>query len=259
MISRIFLFSILICLGLNLRAQDEAVVFRAVLINPNTKEAVPFANIFISNKQQGSSSNSEGKFNLLLNYSDTLKISAIGYVPFTYILRDTVNLENVVKLDMHPMIYELAEVRITPYLTYADLRRAFVNFKPTEEEIKYKRFMQNLMNVMSISEYVPPAKTQGIAIRGPFSLMYNAFSKHAKSQRKLRRFMKEDNIEAVISSKYTVEIVSRLTGEKDKEVVKDFMAFCNLPEEYLIEVSDINLYQNLLIRYDVFLENIASK
>ena len=264
--SRIILFSFAVCLCLNLHAQDDAIVFRAVLVNPKTKEVIPYAHIIILNKKQGISSNYEGRFNLLLNYSDSLKISAIGFIPFTYILRDTVNLQKVVTLDMNPMVYELTEVKITPFLSYAELRKAFVNFKPSEEYILYKRFMENMKMITNLNELESLSADYGISTGGPISLIYNAFSRRAKSHRKLKQLRKEDfeqalisSNQAVISYKYNFEIVSRLIDEKDKLFVKEFMEFCNLSDKYLLEVSDIDLYKNLLLRYDAFLENIASK
>jgi len=45
----------------------------------DTKEAIPFANIWIKGTMQGTQSNAEGRFILKKTQGDTLAISSVGY------------------------------------------------------------------------------------------------------------------------------------------------------------------------------------
>lgn len=229
-------------------------ILRAKLINGSNGEPVPYAHIIIVNKKVGISSNIDGDFSIMTSLNDTLKISAIGYENYVYIITEFIDFDQQVIMELIPTVYELETVIITPYLSYAELRKAIVNYKLSEEELHYIQVRNHLKKIL---KYKEPSGEYGFKIGGPVSLLYSAFSKYAKSQRKFRKFKIEDKRQAIIFRKYNPVIVSHLTGLKDEELVKEFMEFCNLPDEYLLEVKDIDLYMNLLVRYEDFLENLA--
>ena len=90
----------------------------------------------------------------------------------------------------------------------------------------------------------------------PISLLYSVLGKHARYLRMVEKIKQEDIIQSRIFRKYNPQIVGRVIGSEDEAFVKEFMSFCNLSDEYLLEVVDIELYMNLLIRYTEFLEKL---
>ncbi|SMG15420.1 CarboxypepD_reg-like domain-containing protein [Marivirga sericea] len=71
-----------------------------VVVNMETKEPIPYASIYLKNTENGTNSNLDGRFKLLLNQNDTLMISSIGYknVEFPYSsIEDTLFLEEDIK------------------------------------------------------------------------------------------------------------------------------------------------------------------
>lgn len=67
-----------------------------IVANIDTKEAIPYASIYIKNSKTGTSSDLEGKFSIAINSLDTLMISSVGFksleIPFGEI-QDTIKME----------------------------------------------------------------------------------------------------------------------------------------------------------------------
>lgn len=248
MIPRLLIILFLFC-GTIVNAQENSIIFRARLVNAVSGEAVSYAHVIIENKNLGISSTFEGDFSLLASLNDTIKITAVGYEDTTIVLDEYYDLDNVQLLEMIPTVYELPEVEISPYLTYAELRRAIVNFELSDDDLTYIRVRNNLQGILDFKE---PTGEGGLRIGGPVSLLYSAFSKHAKTQRKLRKMKKQDSKDAIVLRKYNPQIVETLTGLQDDEMIKKFMKWCSYTQEYLIAVDELELYTSVVVKYKEF-------
>lgn len=62
-----------------LYAINEFSQVKALIINSETKEKVPFVNIWIENENIGTTSNENGEFQLEISEPKTILFSAIGY------------------------------------------------------------------------------------------------------------------------------------------------------------------------------------
>lgn len=82
------------CTSINSQALCKAVLFDSI-----TKQPVPFATLKVLNKQEGTYSDSEGRFELSLNMADTVLITSIGYITKRTLLNnaDTIFLQPFVK------------------------------------------------------------------------------------------------------------------------------------------------------------------
>ncbi len=93
------------------------------LINKESGEPIPFANIGIVGENIGTASNAAGWFKLELSGkydNDTLCVSSIGYESKKYLVgdfKDDIRNINQVKIELSPKIYQLAEVLIQPINT----------------------------------------------------------------------------------------------------------------------------------------------
>ena len=81
---------------------------KAIVINSETKEKIPFVNIWIENENIGTTSNEKGEFTLNANNTQKIIFSAIGYENLTL---KTTSIKNTVKLK--PKITELSEIIVT--------------------------------------------------------------------------------------------------------------------------------------------------
>jgi len=80
-----------------------------VIINANTKEKIPFVNIWVENEMTGTTSNEKGYFILDVDRTKTIIFSAIG---FEKLAIKGNNIKNIVFLK--PKIIELPEIIIEP-------------------------------------------------------------------------------------------------------------------------------------------------
>lgn len=84
-------------------------LFKAVVINSETKKIIPYVNIWVENENIGTTSNENGEFELDTESNKIIHFSAIGFET-KKIISDSI--EN--SLELKPLITELDEVFIKP-------------------------------------------------------------------------------------------------------------------------------------------------
>jgi hypothetical protein len=142
--------------------------------------AIPYVHVINLSKGTGTVSGMDGRFELYVRDSDTLKFSCIG-------LRD--HYVNVNTLMLRPELIVLLrqdtvlmkELRVSPMPPRRFFRLVFLDTKlPQPEKLEL-----NLGPMLKKDPgNVPPT---GISFGGPVQALYNAFNKKARLDRKLRR------------------------------------------------------------------------
>ena len=94
-----------------------------------------------------------------------------------------------------------------------------------------------------------------ISFTSPISLLYNSFSKRAKSEKKLQSLTHSDNRANIIKQKYNRELVRKLTGLREGEKLDDFLVYCEPTLEFILKSSDYEVAMLILHRYEIFLLN----
>ena len=95
-------------------------IYSGQVINVESGQAVPFANIGINGKNVGTASDDAGLFKIELDSkfdNDTFSISSIGYTSKKYLIRDfkaSVGNRDQVRIELLPKTYQLTEVIIKP-------------------------------------------------------------------------------------------------------------------------------------------------
>ncbi|MDF1550627.1 MAG: carboxypeptidase-like regulatory domain-containing protein, partial [Bacteroidales bacterium] len=81
-----------------------------VITNQNTKQPIPYANIWIENENIGTTSSTEGHFRIKENVKNKqLFVSAIGYESVVYPIG-----KSILEIQLIPKVYELTEIKVTP-------------------------------------------------------------------------------------------------------------------------------------------------
>ena len=101
---------------------------KSVIIDSETKESIPFVNIWINNENIGTSSNEKGEFQLKIKAPKIIVLSAIGYKT-KKISSDSIKRN----IELTPQLTKLDEVIITSKkknkkLTIGKFRRSKINF-----------------------------------------------------------------------------------------------------------------------------------
>jgi hypothetical protein len=81
------------------------------------------------------------------------------------------------------------------------------------------------------------------AIKGPFTALYEQYSKAGKSQRKYESLIFADQRQKIASSRYNAKVVRRITSFKTDKDIQDFMTYCNLSVDFICNSTEYELYK----------------
>lgn len=94
----------------------KELVLKGHVQDEKSNDALAYVNIGVLNKDWGTVTNKKGEFELLLDEShinDTLRISMVGFVPKTVLVKNILNRKEGFKVEMAEQISELNEVVVT--------------------------------------------------------------------------------------------------------------------------------------------------
>ncbi len=200
--------------------------------------------------------NEEGGANTFLQDSTLLRISAISYEDQFYLYRSSSH-QDTVDIFLKAKIYELKEFVLNPYPTVMLFKKAIADLQLEDSS----SVMANLQMMESLKPFaVSPDHFHGqdiltVSFTSPISLLYNSFSKRAKSEKKLASLTQSDNRANIMKQKYNRELVKRLTGLKEGEKLEDFLEYCEPSFEFILKSSDYEVAMLIIKRYEIFLLN----
>ena len=231
--------------SITLFSQDESI--RGVVKDSASLDPMISAHVLNSNKRLVTYTNSDGEFKIPALVGDTLVISNVGYQTLAWIVEKD---------------WDQGKVFLLPTSTiYLD--EVVVGKFPT-----YTRFKEQVMNVqVEDSSYVVPGvvvtKAEnpdgalltlngGLTIRGPFSRLYNAFSKKAKEKRKFKKILSKKPLQDKANLKFTRSWVSQTTKLKG-DTLTSFIEYCNFSIEYIAEMPSYIIYEDMMALLPEFL------
>jgi hypothetical protein len=182
-----------------IQAQDKKLVQLSGRVADELLRPLPFAQILILNNYRGALTNNYGNFSLVVEESDSILVSAVGYknryleIPAN-LPSNFLNIEVIMRMDT----LVIAEARIYPWKTYEEFKEAFVNLNlPTDDMEKARRnialirtqiIMDNEPSARANFQYIMEQQYQQTFIQGqlPTYQLFNAFA-WAKFFKALRR------------------------------------------------------------------------
>lgn len=237
-------FIIATCFNLSAQEQQKLIRITGRVIAIKDTSGISYANILNLSYPSGTISDQFGNFTIVCRYSDTLQFSCLGY-DHSYLNTknlDATNIEHTVRIRLMSKIYQLPTVTIFPFNTRAGLKRAFLAMKLPEKDIMEMEVAKKL----KITRYdVGAFPSSGLSIPGPASLLYDLFSKEAKNRRKFEKIIKQESLDKLIDKRFNADIVARIIGNDDPNLVKDFMKYCHFSIGYISLVNDYDLYLNI--------------
>lgn len=236
----IFLF-LVSCFQLQAQEQQKLIKITGRVISVKDTSGISYANVLNLTFPSGTISDQVGNFTIVCRYGDTLQFSCLGYEHaylFTKNL-DATNIEHTVRIRLLAKVYQLPTVTIFPFNTRSGMRRAFLAMKLPEREIMEMEVAKRL----KVSRYdVGAFPSSGLTLPGPVSLLYDLFSKEGKNRRKFEKILQQESIDKLIDRRYNADIVSRIIGNDDPNLVKDFMKYCHFSIGFISLVNDYDLY-----------------
>jgi hypothetical protein len=124
------------------RKEENLVQFSGIIRNLEHRP-VGHVNIVILNRNRGTTADGRGLFSFVVQPSDTVLFSHVGYKPTIHIIPDTLDYHQYPSdIFMVSDTFHLAEVKIFPWKTYQEFKEDFIAMQmPTDDE---QRAMKNI-------------------------------------------------------------------------------------------------------------------
>ncbi|MEA5140570.1 carboxypeptidase-like regulatory domain-containing protein [Arcicella rigui] len=156
-LKHIFIIAIIICLS-NFsssfgQGQDKSVVFSGRVVADRSSEFLPNAYVFNPQSGRGTLTDDFGNFSLYVYPGDSVVFSYVGYKKKYYIIPRTNDFSHVATIFMTEDSKLLAEVKIYPYRTEDEFKKAFLDMKLENEAGRRalaKNLEQSKLNVLAM-------------------------------------------------------------------------------------------------------------
>jgi len=181
-------------------------------------------------RKYGTFTDADGKFFLVLAERDSLKVSMIGYKPYYMRVPSGLTAQSYslnITLVADTLIQNTATIRPYP-ATYREFRQEFLTLNLPEDAILERIQMPT---EPYRSKYTTPEGY--LALPGPVSLLYNAFSKEAKELRKMQAINNKNELRKKLLSIIAREVLEHRFDMKTDDDIDDFIIYCGLSKEYL--------------------------
>ena len=231
-------------------AQSSGIKISGTVIHSETKEPVPYVNVYTKSLYGATITDNSGKFLITIQKADTIVFSAIGFDKYFFSLKqEDIRANYEVTIELNYKTYELEPVKVTAYRDLEEFKQDILNLDiPT----KQKGITLNIPK----TKYAPTPQdgNPGVVVTGAISALYNTFSKEGKELRKLDAYRTEKIQLKTIESKYNVEVVKRITNLSD-EGAKRFMEWCKFEENFILSATEYDLTVSMLKCLDEFSKN----
>lgn len=164
----LFLLPVLLLLAVVPSLGQDWVRVTGVVLRPDQKTPVPDASVAVSKNMRGTVTDSNGRFLLQVQKSDSLLVRALGFKPKLYPISKLPVQEMHVTIVLEEGNVLLGEVEIL-----------------SEEAVTEKV-------VPKPKEGLPPGLTPASPIFSPATFLYNKFSREAKQRKELQRLQMEE-------------------------------------------------------------------
>ncbi|OQX99422.1 MAG: hypothetical protein B6I24_02555 [Bacteroidetes bacterium 4572_128] len=233
-------------------SQNDSTIFFKGNVYDFKKNPISGVHIIMQNANQITISKKDGGFYFPVKINDTVLFSAVGFKIKEIMIPEFMK-NNIFEKDIilnHDTVI-LEEVVILPWSSYEDAKQAFLSMKLPE------KISPDLSIEMPLLSSNNGKVGVGIGLSVPLiSMLYNKYSDRENSKRKLVQLLKSDNLR---EKKYNKKIVSKILSLKDKKLIKKFLYYCDLSDEFLENATEYEIIEQILICYESFEKNNFKK
>ena len=193
-----------------------------------TNEPVVNAHILNGGLSIGTTSDSLGFFTIIMRRQDSLKITAIGYHETHFSLPTFWPSDMYSKaIFIREKSYLIEAVSIHGLGSYEQFKQKVLNAIPPDPPAA--------RNIEYLDMVVTEEAVKYDAVRVGFN--FSIKSKEERSQIKLDQMLEEQKKKQRINEKFNEDIIGELTGLSGARL-KNFMDYCNLSEEFILNSSE---------------------
>lgn len=218
----------MLCCSTGLLHAQTTQVFFGRTITSSTAEIVQLASIQNLTNGKRAISNRQGYFKIQASLTDTILFTSVGYDSLKFQLSfvcDAISDDTIV-IFMKSKVVKLKEVRIVTSNPKRDsLARAAAEF------LKNDPLMNNNDRIL---------KRDKGGLMNPITAMYEQFSKAGRDMAKFEEFVAYMEVQKMVDKRYNRNVVLRVTTISELRV-DEFMRFCKLDKQFILESDDYHL------------------
>lgn len=196
------------------------------------------------NKELITYSNPQGEFRMPVELGDTIVLSSVGHKTLAWVAEEEWTQGKEFLLPVNT-IY-LDEVVVGRLPTYLRFKDKIINTQA--EDSSY--VIPGIPRVV-ITE--TESLNGALSMRGPFSMLHNAFSKEAKEKKKVKALLGNKPLRDKAALKFTREWVSQTTQLKG-DMLTSFIEYCDFTLEYIAETPQYIIHEDMMALLPEFLE-----
>lgn len=219
------------------------------IISDNTGVPLVGVNVININQVTGTTTDTDGNFELAVTQSDTLHVTLLGYESLRVrVTNDWIkNKKTIIQLTQKAI--ELKEVVVNKYyLTgYLEIDSKLI---PIKEDYRYS--ISGLGQGYEAGQYAPEAfgKVLG-SIFNPADMLYNFFGKRPQQLKKLRELRKDDTVRSLLETKYDRETIALLLGVSQDEI-GEILGRCSYSDAFIKTANDLQIMDALSSCYEQY-------
>ncbi len=218
-----------------------------VVIQKEDSAALENVHVINITRLRGTSTADDGRFAINMMVGDTIMFQAIGFKNDTIIVTEKFYREtDFVVVELRKKVYKLPGVDIFPYATYSEFRQAFIYFDDDKITDTVTRLDLDLPEQLYLA---PTSEGAGVIMTGPVTLLYEQFSQRGREKRKYREVKQQAEKDGKMARLVNPTVVRSLTGLQDIKEINDFLDFCNLSYDFIVNSKEYQVYQALLDCY----------
>ncbi len=245
---RLFLLFILCSAPLFLWAQEGEMI-HGVVLNDATDKTLENVNIVNLNQVIGTSTRSDGTFDLRAAVNDTLYFSYLGFKSIRVRVTNDWMKYGEVKVKMTELGIALEEVELKPIeLTgYVEVDAKII---PIYDNYRYR--IAGFSGGYEGGKSQPGAVSKVLSsIFNPADFLYNVFGKRPKQMRKLRKMKEDDEIRNLLQSKFDRETLMAVL-QLEREDIGEILNNCSYSSDFIKTANDLQILDAISECYEEY-------
>lgn len=245
---KVFLIVLLALTPLFLLAQEGEII-QGVVLNDANDATLENVNIVNLNQVIGTTSDSEGKFDLRAAVNDTIYFSYLGFKSIRVRVTNDWMKYGEVKIKMTELGIALEEVVIKPVeLTgYVEVDAKLI---PIYDNYRYR--IAGLGGGYEGGKSQPGAVSKVLSsIFNPADFLYNVFGKRPKQMKKLRKMKEDDEIRNLLQSKFDRETLMAVL-QLEREDIGEILNNCSYSSDFIKTANDLQILDAISECYEEY-------
>ncbi len=239
------LILVVLSLGLAISSYTQLVQVSGFIYTSDSSGVVPFASIQNKKTKTATQATIAGFYTILVAPGDSVEVTAVGYQKATlYLPPSFMGTSFHYDVPLKHLTYNLPT--FTKY--FIDMEHFITEFTAMEIP-EDKRYIT--VDNGQITSKAPVSSNFGITLNGPFSWLYNKFSRKAKEMAKLADLKSTELEDYSATQRLTPAFISLATGLPEDKTM-DFAGYCNISQTALANYSNYDLIITLQRCLDIY-------